>query len=475
MYTWFSAKANMGNAAGFLRNIIPISPFLAILSLAGINSWFTFASKRPINTSNIVKSKHTKKWVLKAKKFNSKISNGKFYSFLVLLFSAAFVLVYYPYKLKIHHKITDKQDYTLMGYCIGLFLICVSILFLKRKIINWLMPSAVLTALFGYTLIVEHPMANSSEERQIISEFANIYTNSYLKERRTHVNHPWFIWTSKTNRYDSHLNYMRKDSLKKAPNESIALFETHYSNRLNGNVSQSYLTKDGKWIEISRMITGKRNFILSIYEKIENKNNFIAAHVKYIDATDSLDPAAFFCLGNTYMYKLRDFENSYEAFSKAVSIDSTYSEGFLGLGMVMVNKRNFNSAVQFFNKGLESTPNNFNLLLQKGVALINMKQYNAAVKTLKEATKANKKDHQAWFYVGLANQQSKQNKKAIEAYKKCLQKKANYASAWENVAILQYSEKNYKDACINIKKAVKNGSKRAIQLKSKICGMIRKN
>ena len=120
-----------------------------------------------------------------------------------------------------------------------------------------------------------------------------------------------------------------------------------------------------KWIEIIRMIPEKRSFIISVYEKIEDEEDYINAHMKYIQETDSSDASSFFCLGNTYLMKFKAYEKAYNAFAKAVNIDSTYAEGFLGLGLVMSSKRNFKTALRFFNKGLENTPNHFNLLLQK--------------------------------------------------------------------------------------------------------------
>ncbi|MBL57621.1 MAG: hypothetical protein CMP61_10555 [Flavobacteriales bacterium] len=472
MYTYFSAKANMGNAAGFLRNIIPISPFLTLLCLAGVNTWFSFAVKRKINTSRPPQFKHAKNWVIKAKAFNTKVSNGKFYSFLVLLFSSTLVYFYYPFKLHIHHKISEEKDYTLAICCVILLLTSLSVIFLKRRIMNWLMPSVILLTLFSYTLVVEHPMANSSEERELIGKLANIYKNTYFKKREIHVNHPWFIWSTGSDRYDKQMNYIRKDSLEKASEGALALFETHYSSRLSGDVRQSYFMQSKKWIEIIRMIPEKRSFIISVYEKIEDEEDYINAHMKYIQETDSSDASSFFCLGNTYLMKFKAYEKAYNAFAKAVNIDSTYAEGFLGLGLVMSSKRNFKTALRFFNKGLENTPNHFNLLLQKGAAQLNMKKYNAAIKTFKKAAEINDKDHQSWFYIGLANQQLKKNKKAIKAYTKCLQRNGKYAAAWENVSIIQFGEKNYRDACTNIQKAEKFGSNRASKIKKQICGKL---
>ena len=470
VYTLFSWKLNMGNAAGFLRNIIPISPFIAIITLAGISSWFSFCAHKSIKIKTIEAPKKVKNWNEKAKSWNTKLNNGKFYSFLLLCISVFIISIFYVNKLEIHHKIIDnKKDYSLLVGSGLLLLFSLIMLFTKRKILNFFVPGFVILILMSFTLIIEHPMANSSEERQLISRFAKMYNSTYLNDRITYVNHPWFIWSAGKNRFDPQMNMMKKDSLNNANTGSIALFETHYSHRLMGDVNQTYLSNKKEWIEIARYITPKRNFMLSTYEKVNGKEDYEKAHFKIIQATDSLNPASFFCLGNTYLSKIKNLEKAYNAFGQSVKIDSTYVEGFIGLGKTMVQKRNYKSAINFFDKGLKISPKNFNILLQKGVAQINLKQYNAAIKTLKKAAKSNKKDHNSWFYIGLAYQNQKKFTESLKSYEKSLKILPKFAEAWHNISIIQFQQKNKADACQNIKKAAKYGSASAKRLINQIC------
>ena len=50
---------------------------------------------------------------------------------------------------------------------------------------------------------------------------------------------------------------------------------------------------------------------MSTYEKVNGKEDYEKAHFKFIEATDSLDAAAFYCLGNTYISKLKNIEKAY--------------------------------------------------------------------------------------------------------------------------------------------------------------------
>ncbi len=469
IYTLFSWKLNMGNAAGFLRNIIPISPYLAIIGLAGINAWFAFATRKKMVLQVDNKSKIINHLKEKAIKFNRNLSNGKFYGFILLALSVFLIGVFYTKKLELHHKLTKDDDYTILAFSGGLLVFSLIMLFLKKNILKTLTPIAVLIFLTGYTLVIEHPMANASDERELVSEFAQFYKGSYLEERTTYVNHPWFIWSAGKDRFDPGLNVMKKDSLKSAKVGSIALFETHYSNRLSGNVPQSYLAADKNWIEVDRLIAPKRNFVLSVYEKVSGKEDYVKTNMKYISATDSIKPSSFYSLGHMYLTKKRDFENAYNAFGKAVNLDSNYADGFMGLGMVMAQKRNFKSAIDFFNKGLKIYPEHFNILLQKGVAQLNNRQFNAAIKTFRKAAEANIKDFNSWYYIGLAYQNQNKGQKAINAYEQCLKRNPKFAMAWQQVATIQFAMKNKKAACINIKKAAQYGSTQAKSMINKIC------
>lgn len=471
VYTLFSWKLNMGNAAGFLRNIIPISPYLALICLSGITTWYTYVSHRSIKLKHTKPPKQAVNWVKKAKVYNRTLSNGKFYGFILLGFMVIIALVYFSSELKLHHKLNPKnKDYALLIGTSALLLISAISLFLKRAILKVGFPICILIVLFGYTLIVEHPMANSSDERETVAKFSSLYNKTYLKERQTHVNHPWFFWTGGLNRHSKNMSFMVQDSLKKAPIGSVAVFETHYSHRLGGNISQSYLLKQKDWLEISRLWTPKLNFRISAFEKVKERKDFEAVHDKYIKATDSLEPTAFFCQGQTYLNKLKNRELAYKSFAYSVKIDSTYCDGFLGLGLVRVQQRKFKEAITFFNQGLKANKKHSNLLLNKGAAQLNIKQFNAAIKTFSLAGEINPKNHQAWFYLGLAYQQSKKPKKALKAYEKCLNANSKNAQAWYNVAMIQMSTKQQSAACKNIKKAADLGLKLAKRAIPKICG-----
>lgn len=472
VYTLFSWKLNMGNAAGFLRNIIPLSPFLSLICLAGITSWFAFGSKRNQKLKDCpnLKKVQATQWLKKAKSFNSKINIGKYYGLIFLIIAVCFIYFFYSNKLELHHKISkNTSDLSIFYAASILFVFSILILFLNRRILNYVFPIVIFLTLSSYTLIVEHPLANSNPERQLVSNFAKIYNNTYFKDRITHVNHPWFLWSTGRYRYDSQMKIMKKDSLKKAGVGTLALLETHYSNRLGGDVNQTFLHKQKEWIEIARYTTPKQNFILSAYEKVNGVDEYEKVHFKFIEATDSSNPTSFYCLGNTYLTKLKNLEKAYNAFGKSVQIDSTYAEGFLGLGKTMILKRNYKSAILFFNKGLENSPKNFTILLQKGIAQINMKHFNAAIKTFKKASKINSKDHNVWFYTGLAYEGQKKINEALKAYEQALKRKPTFAEAWQNVSIIQYGQKDKKSACENIKKAYKYGSTSAKRLIPQIC------
>ena len=166
VYTLFSWKLNMGNAAGFLRNIIPLSPFLSLICLAGITSWFAFGSKRnqKLKDCPSLKKVQVAQWLKKAKSFNSKINIGKYYGLIFLIIAVYFIYVFYSNKLELHHKISKSiHDLSIFYAASILFVFSISVLFLKRKISNYVFPIIIFLTLSSYTLIIEHPLANSNQ------------------------------------------------------------------------------------------------------------------------------------------------------------------------------------------------------------------------------------------------------------------------------------------------------------------------
>ena len=127
----------MGNAAGFLRNIIPISPYLALICLSGITTWYTYVSHRSIKLKHTKPPKRAVNWVKKAKVYNKTLSNGKFYGFILLGFMVIIALVYFSSELKLHHKLNPKnKDYALLIGTSALLLISAISLFLNRSILK---------------------------------------------------------------------------------------------------------------------------------------------------------------------------------------------------------------------------------------------------------------------------------------------------------------------------------------------------
>lgn len=470
VYTLFSWKLSLGNAAGFLRNIIPISPYITIIALAGIHAWFVFSSKKSISVTKVKAPSKMKNWLQKASRFNKVIGNGKFYGFITITIMVAITYLYYTHELKLHHKLsTTDYDYSLFTGVLSLAIITSAGLLLNRKLFKIVLPSAIIITLLSHTLITEHPMANANDERTVVSEVANLYTKIYLSEKQTFVNHPWFIWSGKLDRYAGNLNYMVKDSLKGAKAGDIAIFDTHYCNRLGSDVSSGYMASQKDWVELARFYTPKNNFVMNAFEKVNSKADYLPAHMRYLAATDSLEKTGFLCLGFTYLNHLNDLEKAYNAFAKSVNIDSLYTEGFMGLGLVMNKKNNPKAAIEFFNKALSINEKHHLSQLNKGVSYLNLKDNKAAIYTLKKATETNKKNHQAWFYLGIAYFQAKKNAEALKAYESCLKLNPKFPQAWFNVAVAQMQMKQQKAACQNMKKAADLGFKRAQQMLPQIC------
>ena len=216
IYVVFSWKLNAGNAAGFLRNLIPLTPLAAILSLNGFNYLFAVLEikknklenipiqedkmasrnfkqikyKKAVKTNSIVKEINTSQI-----KKQQKLRYLFFISMILLLFYFFFSL-----ELQDHHTFLKKSDYTNILTLLSVLISFAVIYFIFRKDIQKVKSySAFLVAAFciGFAVISEHPEKNTNTEWKILEESSDLYVNSYMKNYKMYVNHIWFFWSNK--------------------------------------------------------------------------------------------------------------------------------------------------------------------------------------------------------------------------------------------------------------------------------------
>jgi len=198
----FFGYVDMGNSAGFLRHMISIAPLAALIALRGFN------------------------WL--------KDGSGWRLLFSTLLIGL-FVNIFLSKTLAMHHILISEYYFwnVLLIFAAG-----ISFIVAKNQ---WL----VIALLVGYTLITEPPDANNNPERDAVTKIAERYVYKtqlpFFKYYKgvTIANHPWFYWIADRDYYGD--NRVTMENVENLKSGDILIWDSHYSNRLNGNVPLQHL------------------------------------------------------------------------------------------------------------------------------------------------------------------------------------------------------------------------------------------
>ncbi|NOX85703.1 MAG: hypothetical protein GXO86_07035 [Chlorobi bacterium] len=339
LYVLFSWKLNMGNAAGFLRNLIPLSSFVAILALEGFNL------QNDVLLS-VFAAKQKKK--IKRKKSNSYLLTASVVALIII------TALFFSYKLFFHHWISTVNDFTNLWILSLMILLTVVVYFMFIRYIR--QPKSV-TMIFGlimsfgmlsYTLISEPPDANMNGERTAMKRVSDIYMHGYLKEFPVYVNHIWFFWANDLDKFSDNFHKVTKENLQKAVTGSICIWESHYSAKHDGDVQPEYFLSHPEWLKLTIIVDSTTQFTCEIYQKSKKDGrNRESMYNRFVSYQDTLSTAYIF-RGNYFLNEVKEPQKAISDYNKSLQIDSTGATAFLGYlnrGVAYQNTGNFARAL----------------------------------------------------------------------------------------------------------------------------------
>ncbi len=462
LYVVFSWKLNMGNAAGFLRNLIPLTPLVALFALEGYNAIidvFTtfFRKKEKISTEFVapdmsfkevtpdvlkrytVKKKEQyeakrikyEKELKKAKReFKSKNAHYKHVSGIIwILISLLFVIlttyIYHSLTIRSHHKLLEEVDYTNLKWVLGTLLL-IFIFFIVSKLTN--LKNSTL-AIYGgsigilallFTGITEPPNKNMSPEREVMQDVSDFYIHSYLNEHTTYVNHIWFFWANDLDKYDTtQYKLVTIENLENANVGDICIYDTHYSHRLAGNVPKTWFNKRIDWVELDRNISENNGFHCTFYQKTDSTYADCMNKINTFISVAPDKPLTYLSRGNLYK-KQKKIDSALVDFTKAITLDTTFFNSYM------------NRALVYFAK----------------------KDYNLAITDFKKASLLNEKSHDAVHNIGACYANLQQKDSAIVYYNKSIKIKPTFAKAYQNKAKLLKSMGKVDEALATYNKVI---------------------
>ena len=246
IYVIFSWKLSLGQAAGFLRHLIVLSPLVSYIALNGYNYW--------IDSTNY---KDRKNRIL-------------YYSIVVISLTYFFL----SKKIISHHIISNNPEYYKLIIILTLFFIFIFLNYFSKsiqinKFTKLLIPLFVISITAGYTMITEPPNNHENQERQIMKKISEWYIDNNLDGKKTYANHIWFFYSTDLNRNSTNFERVKKENLNNAKPNSIVIWESHYSHRLFGDVTLEYFKNNSKFNEIARIISSDRRFGVIVYQTIK--------------------------------------------------------------------------------------------------------------------------------------------------------------------------------------------------------------
>ncbi len=491
IYVLFSWKLNLGQAAGFLRHLVTISPLAAIFALYGFNYWIQSNKKlfnknkfeieyknrvqqiksklaerklkknKALQLINIEKIKH-KKDKLKNKLIEKSRRNEIIRVMLLSLICTLLAWFFFSVKLTGHHTLSEIKDYTnviIIGILTLLFFLQV-IVFRKKQMpemIKYTLTIAVIVSTMGFTLITNPPDIHNSPERTTMNKLSRLYLDSYLKDYDSYVNHIFFFWPNDIPRdYDNKFKLITRENLEQAPDSSIIFWETHYSHRLSGDVPIKYFQNKPEYIELFRLISTDKKFTVVIIQKINNyENKDILKIYDRLIAQDFGIPGIHYNRGNFNVNKLKNYKEAIKDYDNALVMDSNYLEAHYNKGMAYFKMNQFENAIKSFERAVELKPDFPNALFSIGLAYNNIGDFKKAIVKYNEAIKAKPDYYLAYINKGNAHFNLNEYNKAILAYTKVIELKPDIKGSYNNRAACYVKTKQFDKAILDYTNLIK--------------------
>ncbi len=516
IYVVFSWKLNMGQAAGFLRHMISLSPLAALLAVEGFHWWYVAATagarEQPAKTTQeeplekrierIIQegkkkklpnkkikhlvSEERKRYAEKERaRAAEKASQQTGLQWRILLISGVVLLLtwaFFSRRMVFHHFLKEGtfqwRNLAVTGGITLLFLMLMTAARFHdeaffRRLRGW-MAGLTAGAVILFTMITEPPDSHDSPERQVVERFAKLYKHSFLKDFPTYVNHPYFFWITGYDKKDPHFRTITREHLEEAPDSSLILWDTHYSRRLGGDVPYSFFTGKDQYVQLFKYASSDTHFVMmGLMKFVHPDPKRVVTLFDRLLAVDSTLPGVYVFRGTYYAKYLKAPQKALEDYDRALALDSSDVMVWFNRGLVNMSLRNFDRARKDFGKAVELQPDNYQALYNIGVASLQLKEYRRAIREFERTMKVKKDYVRACLSEAFAYTQLQETDSALLLYNRVLnmksatrQEKAGTHLVMGNLLILKGKRE---DACMHFIMAKRLGNRMAPLYLQKYC------
>lgn len=411
LYTMFAWKLDIGQSAGFLRNLIPLSPMVAVIALTGMNRWAAAVSGL------------RKNWIV----------------LIGIPLAVLFTGLFFRNKIAIHHIVKEEFDpynITIAGGLLALLIlgwVLTKTKILASRTVEIGLISLVVLITTAHTLITEPPDANMNEERKTMSRVARMHKATGLnKAPETLCNYYWFHWVAGYSRDSDRFKRLNKANMEAAPPGSIVIWEPHFSNRLSADVPIEYLQQNQDYHQLALFTAGDFSRNMFVYRKKVPGENLEATINTWIERAGEW-PEALVTRGSQLMNR-GDLVAAEKIFRQSLEVDSMHTITLNMLAQVQIKNNNHTEAEETIRKAIrsgENYPVNHYIL---GNIQYSTGKYNESLESYARAIELNEKVSSFYYNRGLAYAQLRNNSAACADFTKA--KELGYANA--DAMISQY-------------------------------------
>ncbi|MFX0180106.1 MAG: tetratricopeptide repeat protein, partial [Candidatus Hodarchaeota archaeon] len=227
-------------------------------------------------------------------------------------------------------------------------------------------------------------------------------------------------------------------------------------NKLKRQIDEVHHSEIKLLIEQAEQLAEERNFNESFefFEKAISINNLIEETefkdkipIKTKYKNTLIDKAKLAIDGHNYDIAIDDCK-------KALGLDSAFIEAYFYIGMTNTEKQEYDMAIQNFKKALDLNKNHAKSWNHMGLVYEKKKEYDTAIESYTKAIEIEPLYAEAFYNMGNSFKLKKDYNRAIENYKKAIEIESDYASAYLFMGYTYLDKKDYYAAIENINKAI---------------------
>lgn len=400
LYVLLSWKLSMGDAAGFLRNLLPLSPFAAIFATEGFALLMrsvrkeTAAEEAPAppkekknkNRKND-KTAEQKPAAQKVTPATTSEQRQPVFIIAVSLVLLATTWMFFSYQMEVHHHLTTTLNYTNLAVIVALSLLAIGMITVAPALAQRLEKAMIVTVVAGtiaFAAITEKLDSHSNPERDVMEQVAALY-NSGFSDTPVLVNHIWFYWSGGLNRTDKRFGSVQQSAIDDAEESSLVIWEPHYSARLGGDVTYEALANNPQFIELFRITDPENKFFAVVFQKTKpDAASILAKYDKAIALFPDL-ASVYVNRAAVRLNRLNDREGSMQDYEHALSLDPENAVAYFGKGLILYYLKAYPASSEAFLRSAELDPKNADAYYNRGLALFEDKKIPEAISSYSQA------------------------------------------------------------------------------------------